>query len=337
MAASSPTLSRTSIPASRPWRARAVAAACALATAGSFALLPAAGAVAAPKPSKAELKAQLKKLGKKVDGLIEQYNAKRVELAGARKAEKKAKTRLASAESAFAGAADRIGDIAGMRYQGSDTSLPTLMFGQGMGGAAVLTQMAAEEAAYLKDFATARDERKKAAQEATALTARIAEQADDVEKRRKEAEDLIDEIEKRLDKLIPTGVGRRGDGTWAPQLPTGAENITPRTRVMRDEIKERFELTSTIGCYRSGGGGEHPLGRACDFMLSTGGTMPSAARQSLGDAIALWAIKNGGKIGVKYVIWKQRIYTIGGSGWRGMSNRGSITQNHFDHVHISMH
>jgi len=39
------------------------------------------------------------------------------------------------------------------------------------------------------------------------------------------------------------------------------------------------------------------------------------------------------ELGVKYVIWKQRINL--GSGWRGMENRGSITQNHFDHVHIT--
>jgi len=38
-------------------------------------------------------------------------------------------------------------------------------------------------------------------------------------------------------------------------------------------------------------------------------------------------------LGLKYVIWKQRINS--GSGWRAMGDRGSITQNHYDHVHIT--
>jgi hypothetical protein len=69
-------------------------------------------------------------------------------------------------------------------------------------------------------------------------------------------------------------------------------------------------------------------------MMSTGGTMPTADHDALGDRIAAWAIKNKDKLGVKYVIWKQRINQ--GSGWSAMSDRGSITENHYDHVHISM-
>jgi hypothetical protein len=33
------------------------------------------------------------------------------------------------------------------------------------------------------------------------------------------------------------------------------------------------------------------------------------------------------------VIWRQRINS--GTGWRAMEDRGSITQNHYDHVHVS--
>lgn len=38
---------------------------------------------------------------------------------------------------------------------------------------------------------------------------------------------------------------------------------------------------------------------------------------------------------VDYVIWRQRINTRDGRGWRMMEDRGSITQNHYDHVHVS--
>ena len=55
-----------------------------------------------------------------------------------------------------------------------------------------------------------------------------------------------------------------------------------------------------------------------------------------GDAVAAYAIANAGRLNIKYVIWKPRIW-LPGSGWRGMADRGSPTQNHFDHVHISVY
>lgn len=54
---------------------------------------------------------------------------------------------------------------------------------------------------------------------------------------------------------------------------------------------------------------------------------------ALGDRVAEWTLANMRRFGAEYVIWKQRINF--GSGWRAMEDRGSITQNHFDHVHIS--
>jgi len=51
------------------------------------------------------------------------------------------------------------------------------------------------------------------------------------------------------------------------------------------------------------------------------------------NGLADYCAANLNSLGLKYVIWKQRINT--GGGWRGMENRGSITQNHFDHVHIT--
>jgi uncharacterized protein YraI len=38
---------------------------------------------------------------------------------------------------------------------------------------------------------------------------------------------------------------------------------------------------------------------------------------------------------VDYVIWRQRINSRDGRGWRMMEDRGSITANHYDHVHVS--
>jgi len=296
---------------------------------------PTAGS-ADPKPTEAKLRAELAKLGKQVDKLIETYAATRESLKMARKAETVAKQNLEKAEKTYVEAKRQVDSIVQLRYQTSGGGLPALMFSGDMGAAAVMEQLTAQQAAHLEGFVHSIERRKRATETAARLTDEIGDEAKEVQEQREKAEKLIRDMKDKLDRLAPTGSGRRADGSWAPQLPTGPDNITDRTRIMRDAIMRRFNLPYSVGCYRAvNDGGEHPLGRACDFMMSAGGAMPSAANLALGDEIAAWAIKNKAKLGVKYVIWRQRINH--GSGWRFMSNRGGITANHFDHPHISMY
>ncbi|MFY7066890.1 hypothetical protein ACOQFV_13595 [Nocardiopsis changdeensis] len=130
-----------------------------------------------------------------------------------------------------------------------------------------------------------------------------------------------------------------------PNQPMGGQyNITPRTEQMRELVIEEFgEGTEVggVGCYRAVGGwvvGEHPKGRACDFMVDGNGSMPSQEQVDRGWAIAEWARENADRLGIMYVIYRQQIWDVrrGDTGWRAMADRGSITENHFDHVHISM-
>ncbi|MCA2223478.1 coiled-coil domain-containing protein [Nonomuraea aurantiaca] len=300
----------------------------------AFGAFTGAPAAAAPKPSEAQLRAELKQLDKKVDKLIETYNLKRVELAKAKQDSETTKKRLATAEAQLVTAQKRASELARMQYQNGTGALPNLTLPTDASSAALLAHLAAEQQAIVQGVATARNEKKAAADQATALESKIRDDATTVAKQRDDAQGVIKDIQKKLKGLIPFGPGRRSDGSWAPQLPSGSDNITARMRVIRGLIQKDFALPYEVGCFRSGGGGEHPLGRACDFMMSTGGTMPSAAHQALGDRVAAWALENKDKLGVKYVIWKQRINQ--GSGWSSMSDRGSITENHFDHVHISM-
>jgi hypothetical protein len=103
------------------------------------------------------------------------------------------------------------------------------------------------------------------------------------------------------------------------------------------EIDARFGPFPTIGCYRTGGDAQdHAGGRACDFMESVGGRMPGASAMRHGDQVAQYAISNARRLGISYVIWKQHIWNVRGGGWRPMADRGSLTQNHYDHVHISV-
>lgn len=301
----------------------------------TLALSPAGTAAAAPKPTEKQLRAELSKLNKKVDKLIETYNAKRVALAKAQKAEQSAEERLAAADKTLADTQAKVSRMASLSYQGGDPGLASMMWSTNIGGRAVLDQLNNEQEAILAGVTAARTAKKQAVDEAAGLTSQIKDDAEEVAGQREDAEDVIKDIEKKLNDLVPYGTGRRSDGSWAPELPSGDDNITPRMRQVRELIKKDFNLPFEVGCYRVDDHGEHPLGRACDFMMSSGGSMPSAANNALGDQIAAWAMKNKDKLGVKYVIWKQRIDQ--GSGWSGMSDRGGITANHFDHVHISMY
>ncbi len=102
-----------------------------------------------------------------------------------------------------------------------------------------------------------------------------------------------------------------GGGSWPDQV--------------RNMITANFGI-SNIGGYRPGDPGDHGKGLALDVMVPVS--------SGLGDSVANWALANKGRLNVSYVIWKQRINM--GGGWRGMEDRGSITQNHYDHVHISL-
>jgi hypothetical protein len=123
-----------------------------------------------------------------------------------------------------------------------------------------------------------------------------------------------------------------------PQSPVIGPNITPRMLAVKNAVDLRFGPFPAIGCYRPGTSGEHPLGRACDFMLSSGGVMPSGPWVQRGYAVASWAQANAAKLGIMYIIYRQRIWDIrmASAGWVQMPDRGSITANHYDHVHISV-
>ncbi|CAN7319265.1 hypothetical protein [Knoellia sp. LjRoot47] len=89
-------------------------------------------------------------------------------------------------------------------------------------------------------------------------------------------------------------------------------------------VRSNFGIEN-IGGFRAGAG-DHGSGKAVDVMV-TG---------SRGDAVAQWAINNMSAYNITYVIWKQRIWLAGASSWRAMEDRGSVTANHYDHVHISV-
>ncbi len=82
----------------------------------------------------------------------------------------------------------------------------------------------------------------------------------------------------------------------------------------------------TMGGYRAGDTGDHGAGRAVDVMVDS----------ATGDAVAAFLQAHAAELNINYLIWQQRIWFPGG-GWQWMADRGSITENHYDHVHVSVY
>ena len=116
---------------------------------------------------------------------------------------------------------------------------------------------------------------------------------------------------------------------------TKSENagLQPQTAAFKEEVANLFGITSFSG-YRPGDPGDHGKGLAIDFMVPVS--------SALGDQIADYAIQNMASRGINYIIWKQRFYAPYDSKygpaytWNPMPDRGSVTENHYDHVHVSM-
>ncbi|MGW0806903.1 coiled-coil domain-containing protein [Nonomuraea sp. NPDC002799] len=177
------------------------------------------------------------------------------------------------------------------------------------------------------------------------MAAERAQRVDNIQKLIDKSKDAKvnanDKIEK-LKKEIKTMQGRRREiermlARYGFQQPGGAEGLTPRMISVRADIMQNFPMKYGVGCLRPGDPGEHGKGRACDFMMSGGGSMAGGADADRGDALAEYLIRNGARLGVMYIIWKQRYYDIrSGGGWDPMSDRGGVTANHYDHVHVSV-
>ncbi|MCD0452362.1 hypothetical protein LO762_24685 [Actinocorallia sp. API 0066] len=162
------------------------------------------------------------------------------------------------------------------------------------------------------------------------LVDRYTEAANEAKLKIQKMEDTIEDLNSRKDKI------RKLIAKYQPTPMVGNTGLTARLVALRTAVLDEFGAFPTIGCLRPGDPQDHGSGRACDFMESLGGRMPTADRVAHGDAVAAFAIKNAARYGVKYVIWRQRIYDMRRPGWAAMPNRGSITQNHYDHVHISV-
>lgn len=124
-----------------------------------------------------------------------------------------------------------------------------------------------------------------------------------------------------------TGGAAGGTGGTCTNGTSVPASVSGYIKSIHAAVCARWSAIRTYGTLR-GGGGDHGTGRAVDIMVSG----------QTGWDIANYLRANASAFGIKYVIYAQKIWSVerGGEGWRGMSDRGSVTANHYDHVHVSV-
>jgi hypothetical protein len=121
----------------------------------------------------------------------------------------------------------------------------------------------------------------------------------------------------------PTGPSLGGTCANGSSIDAGRASLYE----IHDVVCANWPEITSYGTWRSDG--EHGQGRAIDIMV-TGAT---------GWAIAEFLRANYAALGIEYIIFSQQMWSVerGGEGWRAMSDRGSTTANHYDHVHVTVY
>lgn len=110
--------------------------------------------------------------------------------------------------------------------------------------------------------------------------------------------------------------------------------VKPHVQAAAEFLGSMFGITD-IGGYRPGDTFDtegHPAGLALDIMVPV-----NAAGREKGQALASYVQQHQGELGVKYQMWQRQIWSVqrADEGWRNVSDRGSVSANHEDHVHVS--
>lgn len=120
-------------------------------------------------------------------------------------------------------------------------------------------------------------------------------------------------------------VGAAGVGASCTNGSAVPSGVSPNIVSVHEAVCANFPEITSYGTFR--GDGEHAQGIAIDIMVSG----------ERGWQVAEFVRANYAELGVSYIIYSQNIWSVerGGEGWRGMSDRGSTTANHYDHVHVT--
>lgn len=285
-------------------------------------LTPVMAGAAVQHAAKPDPEAELRKLTREASQLNKNYRGQVQSLEETRVQASKAAANAKSLKRALATAQVDVVRFAQTAYMGGTLDGANLLSFQGDAGsvlsqAATMSYLASQRATQLNRIQGLIKKAKIAEKSAEAKVVKLKDDIAALKKDRVRIEGLL--------------------AKYGFQTPSGSGGLTARTVTMRNMVLQAFPMPYSYGCLRPGDPGDHGSGRACDFMMSTGGRVPTAEAKERGDRLAQWAITNGPRLGVMYIIWQQKYYDVRtGAGWKMMSNRGGNTANHIDHVHISM-
>ncbi|GAA4342104.1 hypothetical protein GCM10023162_40350 [Klenkia terrae] len=115
------------------------------------------------------------------------------------------------------------------------------------------------------------------------------------------------------------------------QITNSAGPVRPVTQAAADAVVSNVPGAGaiTIGGTRASATdpGGHPSGLALDYMV--------LGDEDLGNALIDYQIANWSELGVEYLIYQRRILSSPGGSWVAMEDRGGVTANHEDHVHVN--
>ena len=108
----------------------------------------------------------------------------------------------------------------------------------------------------------------------------------------------------------------------------GARGLTPNAVALAAYIQQRYPEVASIGGVRPDPIPDHPTGHALDVMVY-GDT-------ALGDQIEADVMAQADRFHVRYSIYRETYHNPSGRTY-WMADRGSPTQNHFDHIHFTVY
>lgn len=166
------------------------------------------------------------------------------------------------------------------------------------------------------------------------------------------AESALEAVKRNRDLLGEVAEGAGGVGTTqlakrclaaevtvdiCAKPPWSERNLTFDAVIIERYVNVEWPQIDDVGGWRpSDPYPDHPSGRAVDIMMPHAGVGKDDV--ALGDDIAAYFQNHAAEYGIYYMIWRQRIWKASDpiGQWTGMSDRGSRTANHMDHVHISV-
>ena len=296
-----------------------------------------------------------KKLRDTLEATAKAHIEAQAKLTNSKRRQKELNSQLAAVEVRLVDLTEQVGEVAAQSYRmGRLTAAAMLLDSTSpeafLERAASLDTMAQRDGKKVRELTEVREEARAAK---IAIDGEIREQQKQVlvmAKRKREAEAALAAVSSGSSGGFSGGSStsarpapRNPDGSWPSEScsvndPTTSGCITPRTLNALQQT-QAAGYKRYVSCYRSGGSGEHPKGRACDFSAAAGGFEDETATggdKAYGDALAAWHVRNASRLGVLYVIWYRQIWHPG-TGWRSYGGSGSPAADHTNHVHLSMY